>query len=389
MFHILLSLVVGIFIGWNFHIFFLGLTPQTLKNNRTVQQEHSAVLENRVSSVDIIERNISTSKPIPENNSTDYSIEPSFQTLLAQKRFSDAMAFYMEGDEGELKRYRLMLKAYFRDNIASLPSKTIEEILEYIDIEPNNRDIKIYLAKIYKEQKRLHESIKILLELKDDYMDEREQQLIEITLKDTIQTHIENLRKRKEFKKLINFLEEIIAVNSSSNYIITLAEIYTELNLYDKATKLLGDIRYDSTYATKSAMILRTIEKRKKELEQYTHKFPLEKNGSHYSIKLTIDNKALTLLLDTGATYTFIDEAKAPQLNMIKEIHLNSAGGEITAQLCRVNSLQIESLELKNFEVTVAPFKHKNADGLLGMNFFEKFKFMIDQERSMLYLSEK
>ena len=182
----------------------------------------------------------------------------------------------------------------------------------------------------------------------------------------------------------------MIAQNlENSHYIIALAEIYANLNQYEKSQKLLEEIKYSTTYATKVEMLLRDIEKRKREREQYSYQIPLEKNASHFIVNLMINNTPLRLLLDTGATYTFIDEEKAPSLNILGEVQLNTAGGEITAQLCKADRLVLESIVLRDFEVTVAPFKHENADGLLGMNFFEQFKFMIDQELSILYLSDK
>ncbi|MCK4442140.1 MAG: aspartyl protease family protein, partial [Sulfurovaceae bacterium] len=57
--------------------------------------------------------------------------------------------------------------------------------------------------------------------------------------------------------------------------------------------------------------------------------------------------------------------------------------------LATADTLSIGDLELRDFKVTVAPFKRQHSDGLLGMNFFEKFDFKINQNRGVLYLGEK
>lgn len=70
-------------------------------------------------------------------------------------------------------------------------------------------------------------------------------------------------------------------------------------------------------------------------------------------------------------------------------VTLKTAGGEVLAQLKMAQKFTVGEIELENFKVTTSSFTHGNADGLLGMNFFQKFKFKIDQEKKLLYLSEK
>ncbi|NEW59863.1 hypothetical protein GSY74_01090, partial [Sulfurovum sp. bin170] len=313
----------------------------------------------------------------------------SFQSLLDQDNFSDAMALYMEADNEQLSEYQLALKAYFYDRINRFPKKTIEQILYYMEIEPQSEDIPLYLAKYYSEKGEFEKAIKLLLELQETHQ-EGSSKSISHDLNSTIESYIERLTKAKEFTKLISFLEDIISKNlKSEKYSIRLAELYYNLDNYEKVQELLEYIDSDSTYGAKAQTMLQNIELREKELAQYTHKIPLIKIDSHYSINLTINQIPVTLLLDTGASYTFIDSEKVPSLVIEKEILLNTAGGEIVANLCQAESLTIEDIELKDFTVTTAPFKDRGADGLLGMNFFEQFNFKIDQNRSLLYLAEK
>jgi clan AA aspartic protease (TIGR02281 family) len=99
---------------------------------------------------------------------------------------------------------------------------------------------------------------------------------------------------------------------------------------------------------------------------------------------------AFDLMLDTGATYIFIDEDKASGLKVIhNNLTLRTAGNTIQASLCRASVFQVGNIQLQNMDVTVAPFKRDKIDGLLGMNFFKQFSFYIDQEESILYLNKK
>jgi clan AA aspartic protease (TIGR02281 family) len=383
MFQIVLSLIAGILIGWNFHLFYMALEPKKcIENNQTIISklinQPKSIAVKSMSSNQVIE------KVIPKE--TNITNESNFENLLNSGNFSDAMAFYLEADEKQLKEYRLILKVYFYDNADKEPQKTIEEILQYIDLEPKSQDFKLYLAKIYRDKKEFQKALELLFELKDT----QNSKIVDSDLNITIENYVKHLEDSKDFAKLISFFEEMINNNrDNEKYIIRLAKIYNELDNYEESKKLLEDITDDSIYNTNAHTILKNIENKEKELQHYTHIIPLKKIGSQYSIDLKINQSPVTLLLDTGASYTFIDSDKIPSLILEKEILLNTAGGDIIAHLAKADTLSIGDLELKNFKVTIAPFKRQHSDGLLGMNFFEKFDFKINQNSGVLYLGEK
>jgi len=383
MFQIVLSLIAGILIGWNFHLFYMALEPKKcIENNQTIISklinQPKSIAVKSMSSNQVIE------KVIPKE--TNITNESNFENLLNSGNFGDAMAFYLEADEEQLKEYRLILKVYFYDNADKEPQKTIEEILQYIDLEPKSQDFKLYLAKIYRDKKEFQKALELLFELKDT----QNSKIVDSDLNITIENYVKHLEDSKDFAKLISFFEEMINKNGDNEkYIIRLAKIYNELDNYEESKKLLEDITDDSIYNTNAHTILKNIENKEKELQHYTHIIPLKKIGSQYSIDLNINQTPVTLLLDTGASYTFIDSDKIPSLILEKEILLNTAGGDIIAHLAKADTLSIGDLELKNFQVTIAPFKRQHSDGLLGMNFFEKFDFKINQNSGVLYLGEK
>ena len=409
MFQIVLSLFVGVFIGWNFHLFYISLEPKklipqslTLSENYKPQPMEEATLPKIVSvskENNLSEKNITTlpekflnlkliDKRVIEKESDpiDHVKNTYFQVLLKQNNFSDAMAFYMEGTPKEIKAYQLILKVYFYDKAAISPNETIEQILQYIEIEPLNLDIQLYLAKIYSEENEFEKSINFLFELQNSHQD-KELERVTNDLDTTIEVYIKKLSDSKNISKLILFLEDIISKSSTpEKYIIQLAELYTSLEIYNKAEVALSEINSDSTYNNRAMSIIREIQLHQSENELYQYIIPLNKVGSQFTVNLSINNTPLTLLLDTGATYTFIDTDKIPNLEEGREILLNTAGGEIMGEFYLAETLTLQDIELTNFQITVAPFKNQNTDGLLGMNFFEKFDFKIDQERAVLYL---
>ncbi|MCK4442131.1 MAG: hypothetical protein KAU90_08980, partial [Sulfurovaceae bacterium] len=168
MFQIVLSLIAGILIGWNFHLFYIALEPKRcIENNQTSISK--LINQPKIIAVKSVSSNQIMKKIIPKenniNNNTNSSNKSNFEKLLNSGNFSDALSFYLEADEKYIKEYKLILKVYFYDNFDKEPQKTIEEIKQYIDIEPQSEDFKLYLAKIYREKKEFQKALEILFEL--------------------------------------------------------------------------------------------------------------------------------------------------------------------------------------------------------------------------------
>jgi thioredoxin-like negative regulator of GroEL len=394
MFQIVLSLIAGILIGWNFHIFFTALEPKKVPkcdSNKSkivyIERPQPKATAPKLVCKPII-RVLQKESNISKEGNKSRELSP-FEKLLKSGNFDDAMAFYMEADDKKLKEYRLILKVYFYDRADKFPKKTIEQMLQFIDIESKTEDIKLYLAKLYRERGDFPKAIKLLFELRDSE-DVENLKFVKHDLDKTIETYIKRLKNGKNFQKLISLLEDMISKDGDNQkYIIRLAKLYYKLDDYEKAEKILEEIDSDSTYSAKADTILTQIEQKQIELRQYTHKIPIIKIGSQYGIDVLINNIPLRLLLDTGATYTFIDEDKIFYIDIEKEILLSTAGGDIIAHIAYANSLNLQDIELKNFKITIAPFSQNGVDGLLGMNFFEKFNFKIDQNEKLLYLKKK
>jgi len=302
MFNLLLALIAGLIIGWNFHSFFMQLEPSTiLKNDTNISKfTKEKIAPTPITSKPSIQKlpkkkvqeiNISTPKSVASED------RDSFDYLLHHNHFSDAMALYIDANEAKFLFYQSILMQYFETEVKNNPQKAVEEMLEFQEIEPSERKVDM------------------------------------------------------------ESLQEID----------------------------------DANYLEKSQILFNLIKEEMDKNNEYTHEIPLTKLGEHFLIEVTINSQTLTLLLDTGATLTMIDEEKLDSsLKLINEnIVLSTAGGKINAKLQEAESFSLGDIELQNFQIVSSHFKQNGADGLLGMNFFKKFKFKIDQEEAILYLSEK
>ena len=352
MLNLLLALSLGILIGWSFHSFFNKLgepniirTDINISMNRAVPTTAPLTLLN----APLIEKKEQNSsqpkihKTIKKKENVDH-----FYKLLNRGLFSDAMALYMDAPEKKTKLYRVKLFYYFREQAKSDTALTIVQMHQFIELEPDE-----------------HEEIAKLL--------------------------VETLSSSKNYHELVSFLEEQIARSSSpSFYTYKLAKYYVGVKNYTRAIELLKEIEFDENFGEKAKALLELINKKIDEEKEYAYTIPLKKFGEHFTVNVSLNDTPLTLLLDTGATLTMVNEEKLPLLTILQEnITVETAGGEINAQLQEAEKLSVGELELEKFQLVSSSFQQKNADGLLGMNFFKKFKFKIDQESKLLYLSLK
>ena len=305
--------------------------------------------------------------------------------LLKENKFYDALSWYLE--HGTQKE-RVRIEEY----LDMLAQKDAPLALEYMNIflenEPQSSVWKSMITTYIKEGE-FSKAIALIMQEKENYVSESEDKRLNAQLRDTAIKQIDTLLKREEYGKLITFLEEMIAYDDSDNfYTYRLAKLYMHLDKTQEAAPLLEGLKYDEVYAQNVKTLLNEIDNDQK--ESYEYAIPLLRYGDHYVANVFLDGTSFSLMLDTGATFIFIDEDKASMLEVIRDdLVLETAGNNVNAKLCNAHSMKIGNLELSNIEVTTAPFKRDGIDGLLGMNFFKQFTFFINQDEDMLYLNPK
>ena len=123
---------------------------------------------------------------------------------------------------------------------------------------------------------------------------------------------------------------------------------------------------------------------------------PFERNGNVVIIQATLNNKqSAKLVVDTGASFTFISRALARDLDIDvsrtgKTVPFHTANGVVEAPLTSLDSITVGGMEIKNLTAAVhdtTPDAH--ASGLLGLNFLSNFRMDIDTEKGLLNLEKK
>jgi len=345
--------------------------------------ECSKKIPRDTSSINPVQNHFITDKIEKEEDKAYKTI--SLDMLLKQNKFYDALSYYLnhttKNNEKKIENYLALLS---KRN----PLLSIEYMHIYLDEVPESL-IKNLLITTYISQNNYPKAIELIIAYKENYVSQTEDKRLSSQLKKTALQYIDRLMDKKEYIQLIQFLEEMITHDSEDSfYRFKLAQLYMTLDKTSEASSLLDDLQYDEIYAQKAKNYIEKIDLTKK--NNYEYIIPLTKHGDHYLIDTVLDGISFRLILDTGATYIYLDSDKASSLEVLnKNLKLQTAGEDVHAELRRVSIMQVGNLELNNMEVTTAPFKRDGIDGLLGMNFLKQFEFFINQEEATLYLKSK
>ena len=94
-------------------------------------------------------------------------------------------------------------------------------------------------------------------------------------------------------------------------------------------------------------------------------------------------------LLDTGASHSCVTPhlVERLKLELQGKAEALGAGGEMSLQLTRIESLSVGSAEVKNLMVAIVNIEHvtkltKRLDGVVGNDFMRKFVVTIDHQKS-------
>lgn len=307
-----------------------------------------------------------------------------FLGLLSEDTFQEALALYV--DENDAVK-RMHLENYLTRLSTKNPTLALKYMQMFLEEESNAKIVKL-MIETYINKGSFEKAIALLLQAKEDYVSDDEDKRLGARLKEIAIKNIESYTSQKQYIQLQTFLEQMIDYDDSEGfYKLSLAELYMKLEKDEETREVLSSLEYDETYGLKAKKLLEGLDE---EDEEYEYAIALRQHGSHFVVHVFLDGREFRLMLDTGASFTLLDEAKVSSLEVVREnLVLQTAGNNISAKLANIGTMEMGEIKISNFKVTVASFPRNNIDGLLGMNFFKRFKFFIDQEKSILYLDRK
>jgi len=126
-------------------------------------------------------------------------------------------------------------------------------------------------------------------------------------------------------------------------------------------------------------------EKTKAEKNDPTPILKLKQNiGGHYATDGNIDGKALSFVVDTGASYVSLPEKVAHEALIYcdNKINMDTANGVADACTAKIKKLQFGPFYVENVAAVIVP---NLSEPLLGMNVLQLFK--VAQEKGEMHIS--
>lgn len=111
---------------------------------------------------------------------------------------------------------------------------------------------------------------------------------------------------------------------------------------------------------------------------------PLEQDERALMVEAVLDNEqAVSLILDTGATYTTISQDLALSLGYdlthASRVRITTANGQVLLPKILLESITLNGYTAYNVEATVMPMPNNVPfSGLLGLNFVKRHRITID-----------
>ena len=341
---------------------------------------------------------------IPERPSIPQAAPPRpIENALRNNDYESAVSEYENtwsgenADAAEQERQQLLARARTLSSSGRLGDAE-SLLLTYRESFLSDPDPLIMLSEIMERQGRIQEALNYSLEFRELLLDLDKQAIADrriIALASEFKTEMEKIGNSAEILSLYQNLYNQYPLNLSIVY--ELANAYFEVEQYDQAWGLFNQLVYEPAYEARANRMLEKIREVLAETETTPIQKPvgnaveLARSGEHYLVDTRINAASATLLLDTGASITALDESLLRTIGAIdtgRRIQLQTANGLAEGKIYELRSLRIGRTRVHNFEVAGLDFGHQpRFDGLLGMDFLNMFSYTIDNSNHTLLLS--
>jgi len=117
---------------------------------------------------------------------------------------------------------------------------------------------------------------------------------------------------------------------------------------------------------------------------------PLRGDGTSWTVQATVNGRTRALfLLDTGASYCVIAPSLARELAIAPTgsfATVHTANGPVRAPVVRLRSLDLGGTRAHDVQAIVHDAVGPQIDGVLGLNFLNRYRYAVDPQRRVLEL---
>lgn len=401
---------------WRF-VFFVVLLCSIGLNIYLFMQLNVRFIENKLPS-NIFQQNISQQKSTKTKSS---SASQQFADKITKQHdktsASDNASKQVEQIENAIKTHDFYLAKFLIINLANENAQALPEVRAfwlqstqrlinqslfsqaedsynaYLDFQQNDSDF-LYLRIESQLQQELYlQAITSAYEIQHHVFDETNHRSVMLYARTLVQQQIDIFIENNLWSELISFIEQVNVLdpeNLSLQWFF--AQTQYQIGEYSSAKNAVQPLLSQPNFKVKAEALLSKINLALRKPES----IQLKRRGEHFIVQGTMNNTFnVSLMLDTGASISLLSEQAFEQLNQytdveyIKQVELNTAGGRITASIYQVAEFEIQGYVLEDFIFAVSAFASGGSDGLLGMNYLSAFDFHIDQSHDLLILKNK
>ena len=342
-------------------------------------------------------------------DSSGVSIIATFEKLLNDRRYFDAMTFFQEQktqSEQNASQLKKSLLDEFRRLIEARNNSDFSELVEqYLSIYYDDIDVLLLLAEFNQANGSYLEVVNVFLLAKTYAYSNIDQEKVTDRFNRFVMAIDRSYTEQKDFLSLINLYAHINTsglMTSTYQYQQALAHLRSGDDAFaiEQFNQLLGDSLVGESAAKALSSLTSDTENPTVVYEsawEGAESIALQKVGNQYAVNLNNNRQgSLNLLIDTGASMTAVSRDSFNTLNANGDAVeqdrrvFRTANGLVQATVFSVPELSLGPHRLENTQIAVIELdNHRGIDGLLGMNILGQFRFQIDQDNSQLLLSKK
>lgn len=384
---------VGMVVGWFSHELSFRETAIPLKIPQPIGVERNTVeiiVQAESSGAGVVSTSTTTSPVAPASAGKLADGKPNLGRLLELGRYETVLSIC--GDPGIREHCDREFLAHLGSGaISTLESDQLAEL--WLAEFPDHIDAAMVLVQRDIDNEHFRQAVGRLAvlesyQVENSHRDRVTREARKIAREALIRLTIKN--DQAEIRGLLAMLIEIEPEQSEWRY--SLAGVEKDLGNLESALTNLTFILYDPVYGGRASKlydeILQDIN-----LAEYVE-IPLRKSGRQYLVNVNMNlNQEITMVLDTGATISAVDSEILRSIGVNVEngrpVLLNTAGGQIQARIVRLNSIGVGGQVLTGFDVASLDTAAMNGMGLLGIDYLDRFSFVIDDRKRRLYLRRK
>jgi clan AA aspartic protease (TIGR02281 family) len=331
--------------------------------------------------------------------------QDNFQTLLAARRFEEAVQFYVRTEaagEQQLPPLRAALLAWLQGALAQGDTEGLMALADaWLSSYYDDIDVLMILAEHQRRQGHPEEAARTVQFALTYALQPGQLEKVSRFFQGLVEKTDATFARQQQWIELLGFYQLLESIGLGlPEYQLRHAEILLELGDVATARDLLVPLTQQAGWAGKANELLALTEPREEPAAAQARPgeaIALRRRGGHYLVEAGLNGVSdVTLMIDTGASITSLSQASFAELSKNSRFDFlgwrlfNTANGVTRGNIYRAASLRLGDKVLQQVDIAVLDFRPDGeVDGLLGMNVLQHYRFEIDQDRGVLYLGER